>query len=60
VNEIAGKLTGKTDIDEILQTAVREVGQALRAPEVNIRLNLSKQSVTTNEPSSTTTNGHKE
>ena len=38
VNDIAAKLTGQTDIDGILQTAVREVGQALRAPQVNIQL----------------------
>jgi len=38
VNEIARKLSSKTDINEILQTAVREVGQALRAPEINIHL----------------------
>lgn len=43
VNEIASKITGKTDINEILETAVREVGQALRAPEVNIRLNVGQQ-----------------
>jgi GAF domain-containing protein len=39
VNDIAGRLTSQTDIDEILQTAVREVGQALRSPRVSIRLN---------------------
>lgn len=38
VNEISARLTGQTDIDEILQTAVREVGQALRAPQVNLQL----------------------
>ncbi len=38
VSEIAAKLTGQTDIDEILQTAVRELGQALRVPHVDIRL----------------------
>jgi GAF domain-containing protein len=38
VNTIAAKLTPQTEISEILQTAVREVGQALRAPQVNIRL----------------------
>jgi GAF domain-containing protein/HAMP domain-containing protein len=41
VNEIAAKITGKTDINEILQTAVREVGQALRAPEVSIALSVN-------------------
>jgi GAF domain-containing protein/HAMP domain-containing protein len=38
VNDIAGRLTSQKDIDEILQTAVREVGQALRSPRVSIRL----------------------
>lgn len=38
VNEIVAKITAQTDIDEILQTAVREVGQALRSPQVRIRL----------------------
>lgn len=38
VNEIAAKLTTHTEIDTILQTAVREVGQALRVPQVSINL----------------------
>lgn len=38
VNTIAAKLTAQTSIETILQTAVREVGQALRAPQVSIRL----------------------
>lgn len=38
VNSIAAKLTAQTTINDILQTAVREVGQALRAPQVSIRL----------------------
>ncbi len=38
VNAIAARLTPQTEISEILQTAVREVGQALRAPQVSIRL----------------------
>ena len=38
VNNIATKLTAQTSINDILQTAVREVGQALRAPQVSIRL----------------------
>lgn len=42
VNDIAAKLSGKIAVDEILKTAIREVGQALRSPEVNIELNLSK------------------
>ena len=42
VNAIASKLSGQTDIDAILQTAVREVGQALRVPQVSINLRQSK------------------
>lgn len=38
VNEIAGRLTAQTDVNQILQTAVREVGQVLRAPQVSIRI----------------------
>jgi GAF domain-containing protein/HAMP domain-containing protein len=38
VNQISGKLTGTTDIDEILQTAVRELGLALRSPQTAIQL----------------------
>ncbi len=38
VNSIAAKLTEQTTINDILQTAVRDVGQALRAPQVSIRL----------------------
>lgn len=41
VNDISAKLTAETDINQILQTAVREVGQALRAPQVSIRLSNS-------------------
>jgi GAF domain-containing protein len=52
VNAIAAKLTPQTEINEILQTAVREVGQALRAPQVSIRLNRP------NGNGSNGTNGH--
>ena len=38
VNTISGKLTGVTDVADILQTAVRELGQALRVPETTIQL----------------------
>lgn len=48
VNEISAKLTGQTDIDTILQTAIREVGQALRTPQVAIRLKSSKSNGTSN------------
>ncbi len=43
VNSIASKLTAQTTINDILQTAVREVGQALRAPQVSIRLQSAEQ-----------------
>lgn len=49
INEINTRLTSQTDIDEILQTAVREVGQALHAPNVTIQL---KQRVRRNGKSS--------
>ena len=39
VNEISSRLTSQNNIDHILQTAVREVGMALRAPQVSVRLN---------------------
>jgi len=38
VNEIASRLTQQTNVEEILQTAVREIGQALHVPEASIRL----------------------
>jgi GAF domain-containing protein/HAMP domain-containing protein len=38
VNEISSKLTGSTDIDQILQTAIRELGLALNLPVTAIRL----------------------
>ncbi|MBN1200828.1 MAG: GAF domain-containing protein [Anaerolineae bacterium] len=38
VNQISGKLTATTDIDQILQTAVRELGLALRVPQAAIQL----------------------
>jgi GAF domain-containing protein/HAMP domain-containing protein len=43
VNEIASKLTQQTDVAVILQTAVREVGQALRVPQASIRLSVQEQ-----------------
>lgn len=38
VNEISAKLTNQTDVESILETAVREIEQALRTPQVAIRL----------------------
>lgn len=49
VNDIASKLTTQTEIDAILQTAVREVGQALRVPLVSINLALTKAAGETSE-----------
>ncbi len=54
VNEIAARLSTQTDIDQILQTAVREVGQALHAPQVSIRL----RQPDTNGNGHHSTNGH--
>jgi GAF domain-containing protein/HAMP domain-containing protein len=44
VNLIAGRLAAQTSIDELLKTAVREAGQALRTPAVGIRLSSDKTS----------------
>lgn len=38
VNDIAAKITGQTNVDAILQTAVREVGMAIGTDNVNVRL----------------------
>ena len=38
VNEISASLTAENEIEQIMQTAVREVGKALRSPQVSIRL----------------------
>jgi GAF domain-containing protein/HAMP domain-containing protein len=38
VNQIAAQLTTQSSIDDILKTAVREIGQALGAPQVTIRM----------------------
>ena len=46
VNQITSQLTGTTDVDQILQTAVRELGQALRIPQTAIRLNLAADEAT--------------
>ncbi|NDJ62145.1 MAG: GAF domain-containing protein, partial [Chloroflexi bacterium] len=43
VNTIARKLTSQNSIEAVLQTAAREVGQALRSPQVNVRLHESAQ-----------------
>lgn len=38
VNQISSKLVGTTDIDQILQTAVHELGLVLRVPQAAIQL----------------------
>ena len=43
VNSIVAKISGQTDIEAILQTAIKEVGQALRAPQVQINLTPREQ-----------------
>lgn len=59
VNEISTRLTGQTDIDHLLRTAVREVGQALRLPQVSINLRASPNGGA-ESASSVRTNGHTE
>lgn len=60
VNEVAAKLTSQTDIDDILQIAVREVGQALRAPNVNIRLRVADDASHSNGSNGQPKNGNSE
>jgi GAF domain-containing protein/HAMP domain-containing protein len=44
VNAIAARLSEQSNVHDILQTAVREVGQALRTPQVSIRLHGAEKS----------------
>jgi GAF domain-containing protein len=44
VNLIAGRLAAQTNIDDLLKTAVREAGRAVRAPSVGIRLSRERVS----------------
>lgn len=48
VNEISAKLTGQTDLQEILRTAVREVQQALRTSQVAVNLRLKDEATASN------------
>ncbi len=57
VNEIAGKISNQSDIDQILQTAVREVGQALQTQHVTIRLNNQGAAVNGNGAEAPQVNG---
>jgi GAF domain-containing protein len=43
INEITRKLSTQTDVRQILQVAVRELGQALGTTETNITLDIGKQ-----------------
>ncbi len=38
VNEITAKIVGSTDVNFILQTTVKELGRALRAPQTSLQL----------------------
>jgi GAF domain-containing protein/HAMP domain-containing protein len=58
VNNIAARLTAQTDVNEILQTAVREVGQALQSPQVSIRLHGKPVVDTGSATNGTHSNGH--
>src|SRR5690606_40064923 len=37
LNEITARIVGSTDVDEILQTTVRELGRVLRAPQTTVQ-----------------------
>lgn len=58
VNDISAKLTGQTNIEDILQTAVREIEQALRTPQVAIRLAGSGNGKGANGSTKTSPNGN--
>lgn len=38
LNEITAKIVGSTDVEEILQTTVKELGRVLRAPQTSVKL----------------------
>jgi hypothetical protein len=38
VNDITAKIVGSTDVNFILQTTVKELGRALRAPQTSVQL----------------------
>lgn len=44
VNAITAKLSGQSDIDAILETAVQEVGRAMQTPLTHIRLHHNQES----------------
>ncbi|MCC7446040.1 MAG: GAF domain-containing protein [Anaerolineae bacterium] len=47
VSDIASKLTQQTDVSQILQIAVKELGQALRVPQTSIRLAANRDATPT-------------
>jgi GAF domain-containing protein len=49
VNEISAKLTSQTDVQDIIDTAIREVSEALRTPNIAVRFQLDN---TASPPSS--------
>lgn len=38
LNEVTARLVGSTDVNDILQTAVKELGRVLRAPQTTVQL----------------------
>jgi GAF domain-containing protein/HAMP domain-containing protein len=38
INEITAKIVGSTDVSDILQTTVKELGRVLRAPQTSVQL----------------------
>jgi hypothetical protein len=57
VNAISTKLTGQTDIQDIIQTALQEIGVALRTPQVALRLSLGDVPDESSTSNGTYTNG---
>ncbi|MGB1285710.1 MAG: GAF domain-containing protein, partial [Aggregatilineales bacterium] len=43
VNTISTRLTEQSNIEDIIQTAIHELGLALRTPNVGVRLNIAQQ-----------------
>ncbi|MCA9887322.1 MAG: GAF domain-containing protein [Anaerolineae bacterium] len=48
VNEISARITGKTEVADILQTAISEVSRVLRTPKVAARLHTGQAAVSEN------------
>lgn len=43
LNEITAKIVGSTDVNDILQTTVRELGRVLRAPQTSVQLRRERE-----------------